>query len=68
MIPQAYLAEWRSVAPWKSVAQVEQDLIMCRADAASMFAGEVLSVSARSSVAGSGLHASTAASAFRQLG
>jgi len=31
MIPQANIIEWRSKAPWKSVAQVEQDLIICRA-------------------------------------
>lgn len=31
MIPQAYIVEWRSVAPWISDAQVEQDLIICRA-------------------------------------
>ena len=31
MIPQADIIEWRSKAPWKSVAQVEQDLVICRA-------------------------------------
>ena len=31
MIPQAYIIEWRSVAPWISDAQVEQDLLICRA-------------------------------------
>lgn len=41
MIPQAYLTEWRSVAPWKSVAQVEQDLIVCRA-LVELFSREVV--------------------------
>lgn len=31
MIPRAYIVEWRSVAPWVSDAQVEQDLLICRA-------------------------------------
>jgi predicted nucleotidyltransferase component of viral defense system len=31
MIPRAYINEWRSHAPWRSDAQVEQDLIICRA-------------------------------------
>ena len=30
MIPRAYIVEWRSNAPWKSDAQVEQDLIISR--------------------------------------
>jgi predicted nucleotidyltransferase component of viral defense system len=30
LIPQAYIIEWRSVAPWISDAQIEQDLIICR--------------------------------------
>jgi predicted nucleotidyltransferase component of viral defense system len=41
VIPQAYLTEWRSVVPWKSVAQVEQDLIMCRA-LVELFSQEVV--------------------------
>lgn len=28
MIPRAYIVEWRANAPWKSDAQVEQDLII----------------------------------------
>lgn len=31
MIPQAYITEWRRRAPWGNDAQVEQDLILCRA-------------------------------------
>lgn len=30
MIPRAYIVEWRASAPWKSDAQVEQDLIISR--------------------------------------
>jgi predicted nucleotidyltransferase component of viral defense system len=31
MIPQAAITHWRNVAPWPHDAQVEQDLILCRA-------------------------------------
>lgn len=31
MIPRAYIVEWRSQAPWKTDAHVEQDLILSRA-------------------------------------
>ncbi len=31
MIPKPYIAEWQEHAPWKEFAQVEQDLIICRA-------------------------------------
>lgn len=31
MIPQAAITHWRHVAPWPHDAQVEQDLILCRA-------------------------------------
>ena len=31
MIPRAYIQAWRAHAPWPSEAQVEQDLIICRA-------------------------------------
>ncbi len=31
MIPQAYIQAWRANAPWPNLAQVEQDLIICRA-------------------------------------
>lgn len=31
MIPQAAITHWRHVAPWPQDAQVEQDLILCRA-------------------------------------
>jgi hypothetical protein len=30
VIPRAYIDAWRSHAPWRSDAQVEQDLIVCR--------------------------------------
>lgn len=31
MIPRAHITAWRAMAPWASDAQVEQDLILCRA-------------------------------------
>ncbi len=31
MIPQAYITEWQSVAPWDDPNQIEQDLIISRA-------------------------------------
>lgn len=31
MIPRAYITAWRTNAPWPTDAQVEQDLILCRA-------------------------------------
>lgn len=31
MIPRSYLAKWRDHAPWRSDAQVEQDLVISRA-------------------------------------
>ena len=31
MIPQDYITEWKSYAPWPERYQVEQDLIICRA-------------------------------------
>jgi hypothetical protein len=31
LIPQAYIQAWRAHAPWPNPAQVEQDLIICRA-------------------------------------
>lgn len=31
MIPRDYITEWRSHAPWTDNAQVEQDLVICRA-------------------------------------
>jgi hypothetical protein len=31
LIPQAYIQAWREHAPWPNPAQVEQDLIICRA-------------------------------------
>ncbi len=33
MIPQDYITEWRAQAPWVQDAQVEQDLVICRAGA-----------------------------------
>ncbi len=30
MIPAAYIVEWTANAPWKSMDQVEQDLMICR--------------------------------------
>ena len=31
MIPQTAITAWRNVAPWASIDQVEQDLILSRA-------------------------------------
>jgi len=31
MIPRDYITEWRDQAPWVDDAQVEQDLVICRA-------------------------------------
>ena len=31
MIPRDYITEWRNQAPWVDDAQVEQDLVICRA-------------------------------------
>ena len=31
MIAQSYITEWSGMAPWGINAQVEQDLIICRA-------------------------------------
>lgn len=31
MIPAAYVTDWRRRAPWSTDAQVEQDLVLCRA-------------------------------------
>lgn len=31
MIPRAHITAWRSAAPWVTDAQVEQDLVICRA-------------------------------------
>jgi hypothetical protein len=31
MIPRDYITEWRAQAPWVDNAQVEQDLVICRA-------------------------------------
>jgi len=31
LIPRAYITDWRKEAPWQSDAQVEQDLVICRA-------------------------------------
>lgn len=31
MIPRAHITAWRSKAPWSTDAQVEQDLVICRA-------------------------------------
>jgi hypothetical protein len=31
MIPRAHITAWRSNAPWSTDAQVEQDLVICRA-------------------------------------
>jgi len=30
MIPKPYIAKWQEQAPWKTFAQIEQDLVICR--------------------------------------
>jgi predicted nucleotidyltransferase component of viral defense system len=41
MIPHAYITEWRSVAPWATDAQTEQDLVISRALVALFQDGEL---------------------------
>lgn len=41
MIPRAHITAWRSNAPWSTDAQVEQDLVICRA-LVELFSHEVL--------------------------
>lgn len=31
MIPQAFISEWNHHVPWRTMEQVEQDLVICRA-------------------------------------
>lgn len=42
MIPQRYILEWKSIAPWTNEAQVEQDLVISRA-LVEMFSSPLLS-------------------------
>ena len=41
MIPRAHITAWRSKAPWSADAQVEQDLVICRA-LADLYSDELL--------------------------
>jgi len=41
LIPRAHIVEWRSLVPWISDAQVEQDLLICRA-LATLFSHKVI--------------------------
>lgn len=41
MIPRAHITAWRANAPWSSDAQVEQDLVICRA-LVELFSDELL--------------------------
>ena len=41
MIPRAHITAWRSKAPWSTDAQVEQDLVICRA-VVDLFSDELL--------------------------
>ena len=41
MIPRAHITAWRSKAPWSTDAQVEQDLVVCRA-VVDLFGDEIL--------------------------
>ncbi len=41
MIPRDYITEWRSRAPWADNAQIEQDLVICRA-LVNIFSHQVL--------------------------
>ena len=31
MIPRLYIEQWQTIAPWKSLSMIEQDLIISRA-------------------------------------
>jgi len=42
VIPRDYITEWRSHAPWADNAQIEQDLVICRA-LANIFSNPILS-------------------------
>lgn len=41
MIPRAHITAWRSKAPWSTDAQIEQDLVICRA-VVDLFSDELL--------------------------
>ncbi len=41
MIPRAYILQWQESAPWKTNAQIEQDLVISRA-LASLYADEII--------------------------
>lgn len=41
MIPRAHITAWRAKAPWSTDAQVEQDLVVCRA-LVDLFSDELL--------------------------
>lgn len=43
MIPRAFITAWRAKAPWSTDAQVEQDLVVCRA-LVELFSHELLDV------------------------
>lgn len=54
MIPRANITAWRARAPWSTDAQVEQDLVICRA-VVDLF-GDQLLASAVASRGGTALH------------
>ena len=41
MIPRAHITAWRAKAPWSTDAQVEQDLVVCRA-VVDLFSNDLL--------------------------
>jgi predicted nucleotidyltransferase component of viral defense system len=41
MIPRAYILQWQKSAPWKTNAQIEQDLVISRA-LATLYADEII--------------------------
>ena len=51
MIPRAYIQEWSQTAPWPDPAQVEQDLIICRA-LCDLFRNEWLAALVEQEIAG----------------
>ena len=62
MIPRAHVTAWRSKAPWSTDAQVEQDLVVCRA-LVDLFSDELLAheVAFRGGTALHKLHLNSAA-------
>lgn|GEM_PF-1945518 len=63
MIPRAHVTVWRAQAPWATDAQVEQDLVVCRA-LVDLYSDDILS----REVAFRGAPRSTSSFSDRQFG